>query len=123
MPDASRTSWLTQLRERGAIRAASSYAVIAWLIIGVLVVVVGVLLVKQSDLGRSPAPANPAIAVLPFENLMNYFASASAASPGSAPRSSNSTPGDDTNGMSITTLPRARPSSRYAIAAGTSRSG
>lgn len=150
MPDPSRTSWLAQLRERGVLRVASSYAVIALLllqiadvifepfgipgwvmtaliatavlglpiavllawflelgddgisldaaapdvrrpevrglrrhadivIIGVLVIVVGVLLAKQSNLGRSPATANPSIAVLPFENLSSdpeqeYFA-------------------------------------------------
>ncbi len=38
-------------------------------IIGVLLVAVAVLLVRQSDIGRPPRPANPAIAVLPFENL------------------------------------------------------
>ena len=122
MPDPPRTDWLTQLRERGVIRVATSYSVIAWLllqiadvsfeplgvpgwvmtalivsallgfpvatllawffefghgvrryadiaIIGVLVTVVAALLVRQSDLGRVPAPENPAIAVLPFENL------------------------------------------------------
>ena len=38
-------------------------------VIGALLVVVAVLLVRQSDIGKPPAPANPAIAVLPFENL------------------------------------------------------
>jgi TolB-like protein len=38
-------------------------------IIGVLLVTVTVLLVRQSDIGRPPPPANPTIAVLPFENL------------------------------------------------------
>lgn len=38
-------------------------------IIGVLLLAVAVLLVRQSDIGKPPAPANPAIAVLPFENL------------------------------------------------------
>ena len=133
------TTWLHRLRERGVIRVAASYAVIAWLllqiadvtfeplgvpkwvmvslivtavlgfpvavalawfyeagdrgiqrdtagegvvrpvthglrryadllIIGVLLVAVSVLLVRQSDLGGS-GTANPAIAVLPFQNL------------------------------------------------------
>ena len=140
MPNSSRTHWLTRLRKRGVIRVATSYAVIAWLllqiadvsfeplgipgwimtalivaallgfpvaillawflelgddgisrdsagpdeprprvhglrrfadvaVIGVLVIVVAALLVQQSNLGRPPAPENPAIAVLPFENL------------------------------------------------------
>ena len=38
-------------------------------IIGVLLITVAVLLVRQSDIGKPPPPANPAIAVLPFENL------------------------------------------------------
>jgi len=38
-------------------------------IIGVLLVVVAVLLVRQSDIGKPPLPANPVIAVLPFKNL------------------------------------------------------
>lgn len=38
-------------------------------IIGVLLATVAVLVVRQSDIGRPPPPANPAIAVLPFENL------------------------------------------------------
>jgi TolB-like protein len=38
-------------------------------IIGVLLVAVAVLLVRQSDIGKPPLPASPAIAVLPFENL------------------------------------------------------
>ena len=33
-----------------------------------LIVAVAILLVRQSDIGSSPPPANPAIAVLPFEN-------------------------------------------------------
>jgi TolB-like protein len=49
------------------------------IVIGVLVITVAVLLVRQSDLGRPQPPANPAIAVLPFENLsgdpeQEYFA-------------------------------------------------
>ena len=39
------------------------------LVIGVLLVAVVVLLVRQSDLGKPEPPENPAIAVLPFENL------------------------------------------------------
>jgi len=39
------------------------------IVIGVLLIAVVVLLVRQSDIGRPPPPANPAIAVLPFENL------------------------------------------------------
>ena len=38
-------------------------------IIGVLLIAVAVLLVRQSDIGRPPPPASPTIAVLPFENL------------------------------------------------------
>ena len=37
--------------------------------IGVLLIAVVVLLVRQSDLGKPKPPENPAIAVLPFENL------------------------------------------------------
>lgn len=33
MPDPLRTDWLTQLRERGVIRVATSYSVIAWLLL------------------------------------------------------------------------------------------
>jgi TolB-like protein/Tfp pilus assembly protein PilF len=39
------------------------------LVIGVLLVTVAVLLVRQSDFGKPPPPENPAIAVLPFKNL------------------------------------------------------
>ena len=39
------------------------------IVIGVLLVAVVVLLVRQSDLGKPRPPENPAIAVLPFENL------------------------------------------------------
>jgi len=140
MSDPNRVGWLAQLRERGVLRVAASYAVIAWLllqiadvtfepmglpawampslivaallgfpvallmawflelgdegvsrdtgaadqprprvhgvrryadvlVIGGLLAVVGVLLVKDSDLGRPAPPPDPAIAVLPFENL------------------------------------------------------
>ncbi|HQR49633.1 MAG TPA: hypothetical protein PL152_09860, partial [Steroidobacteraceae bacterium] len=39
------------------------------IVIGVLVIAVVVLLVRQSDIGKPKPPSNPAIAVLPFENL------------------------------------------------------
>ena len=39
------------------------------LIIGVLLVAVAVLLVRQSDFGKPPLPESPSLAVLPFENL------------------------------------------------------
>jgi TolB-like protein/tetratricopeptide (TPR) repeat protein len=39
------------------------------IVIAILLTVVAVLLVRQSGLGRPKAPANPAIAVLPFRNL------------------------------------------------------
>jgi adenylate cyclase len=38
-------------------------------IIGVLLITVAVLLVRQSDIGKPKPPPNPAVAVLPFENL------------------------------------------------------
>jgi len=49
------------------------------IVIGVLLIAVAVLLVRQSDFGKPKPPANPAIAVLPFENLsgdpeQQYFA-------------------------------------------------
>jgi serine/threonine-protein kinase len=140
MAPAERTGWLTRIRERGVLRVAASYAVIAWLalqiadvtleplgvpkwvmtaliiaatagfpiaialawflelgelgvvldtaaagvprprtrglrhyadaiVIGVLLVAVAILLVRQSDFGKPKPPENPAIAVLPFENL------------------------------------------------------
>ena len=52
---------------RPTVHGKRRYADLA--IIGVLLVAVAVLLVRQSDIGKPPAPANPAIAVLPFENL------------------------------------------------------
>jgi len=39
------------------------------IVIGILLIAVVVLLVRQSDLGKPKPPENPAIAVLPFENL------------------------------------------------------
>jgi adenylate cyclase len=39
------------------------------IVIGVLLIAVVILAVRQSDLGRPKPPENPAIAVLPFENL------------------------------------------------------
>ena len=39
------------------------------LIIGVLLVAVAVLLVRQSEFGKPPLPERPSLAVLPFENL------------------------------------------------------
>jgi len=140
MSDRHPVGWLARLRERGVIRVAASYAVIAWLtlqiasvtfdpigvpkwvmtaliiaagigfpiaialawfleigdhgierdnapdgarrssarglrhyadaiVIGALLVAVVVLLVRQSDLGKPKPPENPAIAVLPFDNL------------------------------------------------------
>ena len=39
------------------------------IVIGLLLATVAVLLVRQSDIGRPTPPENPAIAVLPFENL------------------------------------------------------
>jgi TolB-like protein len=140
MSQIDRPGWLSQLRQRGVLRVAASYAVIGWLllqiadvtfeplglprwamttlivavalgfpvavllawffelgdqgitrdaapasaarpqvhgarryadvaIIGVLLVVVAVLLVRQSDMGKPPPPPNPTLAVLPFVNL------------------------------------------------------
>ena len=140
MSSVDRPGWLSQLRDRGVLRVAASYAVIGWLvlqiadvtfeplglprwamtglivavglgfpvavllawffelgdhgvtrdqspaaairpqvhglrryadvaIIGVLLVAVAVLLVRQSDLGKPPPPARPTLAVLPFTNL------------------------------------------------------
>lgn len=140
MSTVNRPAWLKQLRERGVLRVAASYALIGWLllqiadvtfeplglprwamtalivavvlgfpvavlmawffelgdhgisrdtasasttrpqvhgvrryadvaIIGILLAVVAVLLVRQSDLGRPPPPARPTLAVLPFANL------------------------------------------------------
>ena len=52
---------------RPSVHGKRRYADLA--IIGMLLVTVAVLLVRQSDIGRPPPPASPAIAVLPFENL------------------------------------------------------
>jgi TolB-like protein len=140
MGEPERMGWISRIRERGVLRVAASYAIIAWLalqiadvtlgplgaptwvmtaliiaaavgfpvaitlawfleigerglqldtaaegvprptarglrhyadaiVIGFLLFAVVVLLVRQSDLGRPEPPENPAIAVLPFENL------------------------------------------------------
>ena len=53
--------------ERPSVHGKRRYVDLA--IIGVLLVAVAVLLVRQSDIGKPPPPANPAIAVLPFTNL------------------------------------------------------
>ncbi|MFO1393081.1 MAG: tetratricopeptide repeat protein [Steroidobacteraceae bacterium] len=52
---------------RPATRGVRHYADI--IVIGVLVIAVVVLLVRQSNIGKPKPPENPAIAVLPFENL------------------------------------------------------
>ena len=52
---------------RPSARGVRHYADV--IVIGVLVVAVTVLLVRQSDLGKPKPPDNPAIAVLPFANL------------------------------------------------------
>jgi TolB-like protein/tetratricopeptide (TPR) repeat protein len=52
---------------RPGVHGLRRYADVA--IIGVLLVAVATLLVRQSDIGKPPPPVNPAIAVLPFENL------------------------------------------------------
>jgi adenylate cyclase len=52
---------------RPSARGVRHYADV--IVIGVLVVAVTVLLVRQSDLGKPNPPENPAIAVLPFANL------------------------------------------------------
>ena len=79
-PVAIALAWHFELGDRGLERDTAAdavarpvvhglrrYADVA--IIGVLLVAVAVLFVRQSDIGRPPPPANPAIAVLPFENL------------------------------------------------------
>lgn len=52
---------------RPQVHGVRRYADVA--IIGVLVVVVAILLVRQSDFGKPPPPGKPALAVLPFANL------------------------------------------------------
>jgi TolB-like protein/tetratricopeptide (TPR) repeat protein len=52
---------------RPVVHGLRRYADVA--IIGVLLLAVAMLLVRQSDIGKPPLSANPAIAVLPFENL------------------------------------------------------
>ena len=79
-PVAIALAWHFELGDRGLERDTAAdaaarpvvhglrrYADVA--IIGVLLVAVAMLLVRQSDIGKPPPPANPAIAVLPFENL------------------------------------------------------
>jgi hypothetical protein len=78
-PVAIALAWFYELGDRGVARDTAvegaarpvvhglrRYADVV--IIGVLLAAVGVLLVRQSDLGQSGA-GGPAIAVLPFENL------------------------------------------------------
>jgi TolB-like protein/tetratricopeptide (TPR) repeat protein len=80
LPVAIALAWHFELSDRGVERDTAAdaaarpvvhglrrYADVA--IIGVLLVAVAVLFVRQSDIGRPPPPANPTIAVLPFENL------------------------------------------------------
>lgn len=52
---------------RPTVRGIRRYADL--IVIGALLIAVAALLVRQSDLGKPMPPENPAIAVLPFENL------------------------------------------------------
>jgi len=79
-PVAVALAWFLELGDAGVIRDVAAegaarptvhglrrYADVV--VIGVLLATVAVLLVKQSELGRPPPPANPSVAVLPFVNL------------------------------------------------------
>lgn len=90
LPVALALAWFYELGDTGLTRDTSAegvprptvpglhrYADV--IVIGVLLVAVAALLVRQSDIGRPKPPANPVIAVLPFENLggdpaQDYFA-------------------------------------------------
>jgi TolB-like protein len=80
LPIAVGLAWFLELGEEGitldtapegvprpVTRGLRHYADV--LVIGVLLIAVVVLAVRQSDLGKPKPPENPAIAVLPFENL------------------------------------------------------
>ncbi len=79
-PIAIALAWVLEIGERGieldtaavgaprpTTRGLRHYA--DAIVIGILLVAVVALLVRQSDIGKPKAPAHPAIAVLPFENL------------------------------------------------------
>ena len=79
-PVALAVAWSFELGEHGieldtAAEGRARPHVVGWrryadaIVIGLLVVTVAVLLVRQSGLGKPKPPANPAIAVLPFDNL------------------------------------------------------
>jgi len=79
-PVAIALAWFYEIGDEGVHRDTSAEGIarptvhggrryIDLAIIGVLLVVVAVLLVKESGLGKPPPPPNPAIAVLAFENL------------------------------------------------------
>jgi TolB-like protein/tetratricopeptide (TPR) repeat protein len=79
-PVALAVAWSFELGEHGiefdtAAEGRARPHVVGWrryadaIVIGLLVVTVAVLLVRQYGLGRPKPPANPAIAVLPFDNL------------------------------------------------------
>jgi serine/threonine-protein kinase len=80
LPIAIALSWFLEIGERGVefdtaaagaarptVQGLRHYA--DAIVIGVLLIAVVVLLVRQSDIGKPKPPENPAIAVLPFENL------------------------------------------------------
>jgi TolB-like protein len=79
-PIAIALAWFLEIGEQGVARDTAGEGVprptarglrhyADAIVIGVLLVAVAVLLVRQSDLGRPKPPEYPAIAVLPFENL------------------------------------------------------